>query len=44
MDLQSKIGLKCADEVDVDGYFQRAVSQHERPQRRKHQRGCLGGM
>lgn len=44
MDLQSKIVLKCDDEIDVDGNVQRGVPQHERRQRRKHERGCSGSV
>lgn len=44
MGVQSRIVLKCDDEVDVDGYLQRAVLQRERCQRRKHASSCLGGL
>jgi len=41
MELQRKIVLKCDGEVDVDGYLQSIVPQHEGHQSRKHGSDCL---
>lgn len=41
MELQRKIVLKSFDEVEVDGYLQRVVPQHERHLRGKHGSVCL---
>lgn len=36
MELQRQIVLKCDAEVDVDGYLQSILPQHEEDKRRKY--------